>query len=125
MSESVELEVIIVGMAALIEAITNSGLRHEQARELRTEAGAVHPVDLVVTDEQGAQVGVKLDSRTGKATFVGHERADRRATTLVNRISQQYAYSRALEELKRKGYQIAREEKQRDGTIKIVAQRWR
>ena len=28
-------------------------------------------------------------------------------------------------ELKRKGYQIAKEEKQKDGTIKLVAQRWR
>jgi hypothetical protein len=30
-----------------------------------------------------------------------------------------------MEELKRKGYQIAREEKQKDGSIKLVAQRWR
>ena len=125
MSQSVELDVIIVGIAELIEAIADSGLRHERARELRTEAGEVHPVDLVVTDEQGTQVGVKLDQRSGRATFVGHERADRSATALVNRISQQYAYSRALAELKRKGYQITREEKQRDGTIKVVAQRWR
>ena len=59
------------------------------------------------------------------ATFVGHEGKDKRATALANRVAQRYAYSKVLDELKRKGYQIAKEEKQKDGTIKVVAQRWR
>jgi len=70
-------------------------------------------------------VGVKVDQKTGVATFVGHEGKDKRATALANRVAQRYAYSRVLDELKRKGYQIAKEEKQKDGTIHLVAQRWR
>jgi hypothetical protein len=125
MSQVVELVIVVQGLAALIQAIAESGLRHEETNELRTEDGRRHAVDLVVSDEAGTRVGVKVDAATGVATFVGHDQKDKRATALVHRIAQRYAYSKALEELKRKGYQIAKEEKQADGTIKLVAQRWR
>jgi uncharacterized protein DUF1257 len=125
MSQSVEMETVVRGMSALLKAIAESGLRHEERGELVTEDGRRHEVDLVVTDEAGTEVGVKVDKKTGVATFVGHDDRNKRASALANRIAQRYAYSKALDELKRKGYQVAREEKQKDGTIKIVAQRWR
>lgn len=125
MSQSVELAVVVRGLEALLRAIGEEGLRHEEQRELVTEDGRRHAVDLVVTDEAGTRVGVKLDEKTGVATFVGHDGSDRRATALANRVAQRYAYSKTLEELKRKGYQVAKEEKQKDGTIRLVAQRWR
>ncbi len=125
MSVIVVMELSIVAIDALIGSLMGSGLSHQSARELRTEDGKVHRVDLVVTDEQGTQVGVRVDHESGQATFVGHERGEGRTTALVNRIAQRYAHSRVLEELKRKGYQVARENRQPDGTITIVAQRWR
>jgi uncharacterized protein DUF1257 len=82
-------------------------------------------VDLVVRDQEGTAVGVKVDGKTGTATFVGHDGPGGKASALAHRIAQRYAYSRVTQELKRKGYQIAKEEKQKDGTIKLVAQRWR
>jgi len=125
MSQVVEVSLVVQGLAALIQAIVESGLQHEEASELVTADGRHHAVDLVVTDQTGAQVGVKLDARSGVATFVGHDEEDGRTRALANRVAQRYAYSKTLEELRRKGYQIAREEKQKDGTIKLVAQRWR
>ena len=75
-------------------------------------------------DQAGTAVGVKVDRKTGTATFVGHD-ASGKARALANRVAQRYAYSKITQELQRKGYQIAKEEKQKDGTIKLVAQRWR
>lgn len=125
MSQSVELIIAVVGMTELIKAVVDAGLRHEARAEYRGQDGRTHAVDLVVSDERGTQLGVKVDKKTGLATFVGHDGKDKRATALAHRIAQRYAYSKTLEELKRKGYQIAKEEKQKDGTIKLVAQRWR
>jgi hypothetical protein len=65
-------------------------------------------VDLVVSDKVGTRVGVKLDEKTGEASFVAHDERDRRGSALIGRIAQRHAYSRVMEELKRKGYQIAR-----------------
>jgi hypothetical protein len=120
----VDLVIVVKGMAELIAAIAEGGMEHEETKEYRGVDGRVHVVDLVVRDQAGASVGVKVDGKTGTATFVGHD-ADGRARALANRVAQRYAYSKVTQELKRKGYQIAKEEKQKDGTIKLVAQRWR
>ena len=126
MSQSVELSVVVVGVAELVRAVLEAGAQAlEEQKELRTQDGRTHRVDLVVKDEQGTLLGVRVDGKTGVATFVGHDGKDKRATALANRVVQRYAYAKVTNELKRKGYQIAREEKQKDGTIKLVAQRWR
>jgi hypothetical protein len=124
MSQSVDVVIVVKGMAELVAAIVEGGMTHEEATELQGEDGRTHVVDLVVRDESGTRVGVKVDERTGTATFVGHD-ASGKARALAHRVAQRYAYSKVTQELKRKGYQIAKEEKQKDGTIKLVAQRWR
>lgn len=125
MSQVVDVGVVIEGMAALAKAIAEAGLQSRREKAFRSEDGKVHAVDLVVTDETGTEVGVAVDERTGRAIFVTREKDPARGTALANRIAQRYAYSRVMEELKRKGYQVAREEKQQDGSIRVVAQRWR
>ena len=126
MSQSVELSVVVVGMADLVRAVLEAGAQaYQEQKELKTADGRTHEVDLVVKDDQGTEVGVRVDGKTGVATFVGHDGKDKRATALAQRVVQRYAYSKVVDELKRKGYQIGKEEKQKDGTIKLVAQRWR
>ena len=125
MSQNVRVQTVVQGFAGLIQAIVETGLEYVETKRHVAADGKQHAVDLVVTDEQGTQVGVKVDAKSGTATFVGHEGKDKRVTALANRIAQRYAYSRVTEELKRKGYQIGKEEKQKDGSIKLVAQRWK
>jgi hypothetical protein len=125
MSQVVEVGILIEGMAALAQAIAEAGLQSRRQKSFRSEDGKVHAVDLVVSDEAGTEVGVAVEKHTGKATFVTREKDPRRGTALVNRVAQRYAYSRVMEQLERKGYQVAREERQKDGSIRVVAQRWR
>lgn len=125
MSQVVELSIVVEGMAALVQAIAEAGLQSRREKAFRSEDGEVHAVDMVVSDEAGTHVGVSVDARSGRATFVTREKDPRRGTALANRVAQRYAYSRVMEDLKRKGYQVAREEQQQDGSIKVVAQRWR
>ena len=124
MSQSVDVVIVVKGLSELIAAIVEGGFTHEKAASFRAQDGRTHAVDLVVRDETGTAVGVKVDKKTGTATFVGHD-ADGKARALAHRVAQRYAYAKVTQELKRKGYQIAKEEKQKDGTIKLVAQRWR
>lgn len=112
-------------LAELMANIVAEGLKYEERQRLETEDGVRHEVDLVVSDEQGTKIGVKVDEKEGKVRFVGHDGGDRRASALAGRVLQRYAYSRVMDDLKRKGYQIAKEERQADGSIKLVAQRWR
>jgi len=124
-SHQVTIEIVVVGMGALIDAVVQCGLDHVESKSFQTDDGQKHAVDLVVTDEAGTQVGVKVDKKSGVASFVAYDCKGTRGTALANRIAQRWAYSRITEELKRKGYQLGKEEKQADGTIKLVASRWK
>ena len=77
----------------------------------------------MVTDAEGSQVGVRVDPRTKRAVLVS-DGCGSRAEALAGRIAQRYAYARVTDELRRKGYQLTREQRASDGTIQLVATRW-
>jgi len=124
MSHHVELDIVVTGMTALIEAVVQCGFDHFEARSFETDDGQTHAVDLVVTDSSGAKVGVKVDRKTETASFIAHDCKGQQGKKLAQAVAQRWAYSRVTEELRQKGYQIGKEEKQADGTIKIVASKW-
>jgi hypothetical protein len=126
MSQSAGIEIIVVGMAALVQAVVDCGLEYAASRQtLTTDDGAKHTVDLIVRDEHGATVGVQLDAKTQAAKFIAKDCHGQKGKALAGRIAQRYATSRAIEELRQKGYQLVKEEKQRDGSVKLVASRWK
>lgn len=125
MSHLVLVQVAVSGMAGLLQAVVDTGLAFQKERRFQTDDGKSHDVDLVVTDEEGARVGVKVDEKTGRARFIAHDCKGTKGQTLANRIAQRYAYSKAVGELERKGYEITTEKNEADGSIRIVAQRWK
>jgi hypothetical protein len=124
MSQSAGIEVVVVGVAALLECVAEIGAEYRAQRRMQDAKGATHEVDYVVSDGE-AEVGVRVDARTEKVTLVPRDCEAGKGRALAGRLAQRYAYSRALGELKRKGYTVAKEEKQADGTVRVVMQRWR
>jgi len=128
MSHAAGLEVLVLGAAGLVEALAETGLECLQVTRFQSDDGKVHAVDVVVRDEKaGASVGVKIDSRTGRAQFIaGDCRAGGvKGRALANRVLQRHALHHAIGELRRKGYTITSEKSDVDGTVRVVAQRWR
>jgi hypothetical protein len=119
------------GVALLLEAIAEAGAQIAEEEQLRTTDGRTHRVKYVARDAEGGVVGVQVDERSGEAKLVaqdcegGSASKTSKSRALADRIAQRYATSRVTEELGRKGYKLAREEKQVDGTLKQVWQRWR
>jgi hypothetical protein len=124
MSQSAGIEVVVVGVAALLECVAEIGAEYRAQKRMQDAKGATHAVDYVVSDGE-AEVGVRVDARTEKVTLVPRDCEAGKGRALAGRLAQRYAYSRALGELKRKGYTVAKEEKQSDGTVRVVMQRWR
>ena len=132
MSQCVTIAVLLQGgVALLLEAIAEAGAEIAEEEKLRSTDGRTHRVKYVARDAEGGVVGVQVDERSGEAKLVvqdcdaGQASKASRSRALADRIAQRYATSRVTEELRRKGYQLAREEKQVDGTLKQVWQRWR
>ncbi|BDG09441.1 DUF1257 domain-containing protein [Anaeromyxobacter paludicola] len=124
MSQGVEIVLVIQGLAGLAQAVTEAGAELiRERRKVKNAQGQLEEVAGVIRDQDGTEVGVKLDEQTGQAVFVGHDETGK-AKALAGRVAQRYAYTKVTEELRKKGYQIAREEKQADGTVKVVLSKW-
>jgi len=124
MSQELGIVVVIQGVALLVQVIAELGLEHVEQKKMRTADGASHDVDYVVKDGQ-AEVGVKVDKKTEKVTLIPKDCDAGPGKALAGRIAQRWAYAKTVGELKRKGYAVAKEEKQADGTVRVVMQRWR
>jgi hypothetical protein len=124
-SQGVEIAVVVEGLAELLRAAVEAGAEVlEGRRALRTADGQTHQVDAVLRDG-AAQVGVRVDAGTGRAVLVPQDCEAGEGKALAGKVVQRYAYSRVMQELRAKGYQVAKEERQRDGSVKLVFQRWR
>jgi hypothetical protein len=122
MSQTVEMEIVMAIMSELVKSVRQSGAEWLERKELDTDRGKLK-VDYVVRDQDGTEIGVKVDPRTRATTLVTEGCRDK-GKALAGRIAQRYAYARVVDELKRKGYQLARQETGNDGSIKLVAARW-
>ena len=123
MSQSVHVTLVLASFELLREAIADlkAGLREQSS--LETRDGRRHRVDYVVTDEDGTQVGVRIDPKSKRAVLVA-DGCGGRAEAFAGRIAQRYAYARVTDELRRKGYRLTREQQDADGTIQLKATRW-
>jgi hypothetical protein len=124
MSQSVGIVIAVQGLALLFQVVADLGAQYRAEKKMRTADGASHDVDYVVKDGE-AEVGVKVDRKTEKVTLIPRDCDAGPGRALAGRIAQRWAYSKAVGELKRKGYAVAKEEKQADGTVRVVMQRWR
>ena len=126
MSHTAGISIVVIGMGQLIAAVIECGFDYQQSRQkFQVDDGTSHDVDVVVSDESGAKVGVQLDAKTGVAKFIAHDCQGGRGQALAGKIAQRYAYSQVIGELRRKGYVVGKEEKQPDGTVRLVASRWK
>jgi hypothetical protein len=114
----------VQGIAMLLQVVAELGAQYRAEKKLRTADGASHDVDYVVKDGE-VEVGVKVDKKTEKVTLIPKDCDAGPGKALAGRIAQRWAYSKAVGELKRKGYAVAKEEKQADGSVRVVMQRWR
>lgn len=124
MSQSTGIEVVVVGVGVLLECIAEIGAEVQRQRRMQDVHGKTHDVDYVVRDGD-AEVGVQVEPGTEKVRLIPRDCEAGKGKALAGRIAQRYAYSKALGELKRKGYVVSKEERQADGTIRVVMQRWR
>ena len=90
---------------------------------IRGYQGNRQQADIVVQGIGGYDVGFVREGEqyTIVADFWGLSQKERR---LTEKIAQQYAFCLIQEESAKQGFQIAEQTMQKDGTIKVVMQKW-
>jgi hypothetical protein len=111
-----------VPITLLITSLKELALAYREYKEIRT-ANGVEKVDGVIELPNKERVGVRI--RDGKPLeIVVPENVSAETKNTVKKLKQNCSRLKMLDETKRLGYSKVKEEKLKDGSIRIVVQRW-
>jgi hypothetical protein len=90
---------------------------------VRGYRGQETEADLVVKTDSGYDIGFRDE---GSAVVMVADLWGLRINRdeFLNKVAQKYAYITVVEQAKEQGWQMATEENQEDGSIRLVLQRW-
>ncbi|PIY50518.1 MAG: hypothetical protein COZ06_08925 [Armatimonadetes bacterium CG_4_10_14_3_um_filter_66_18] len=110
---------------ALKKALADLGYAvREGALHARGYGGQTTPVELLVPQEGGYDFGFRKagDVYELVADFWGLKLDQQR---FVPQLTQRYAFHTIVDTTAQQGWNVAQQEQQQDGTIRVVVQRWR
>jgi hypothetical protein len=94
-----------------------------QSGRVRGYRGQEAQADLVVKTDSGYDIGFRYEGSTVvMVADLWGLRINR--DEFLNKVAQKYAYITVVEQAKEQGWQMATEENQEDGSIRLVLQRW-
>lgn len=93
-------------------------------------SSAMNRGESLTVERNGIRATFRRDGRghcTVHLTGEGHSNEQLRAAgeELMDRVRQQYAYARVMEELESRGFDVVREQVEADQSIRVSVRRWR
>ena len=84
----------------------------------------------ITVKRNGVRATFRRDGRgqcTVHLTGVGHshEQLESAGMELMDRVRQQYAYARVMDELEQRGFDVVQEQVEADQSIRVSVRRWR
>ncbi|WP_414583710.1 DUF1257 domain-containing protein [Scytonema sp. PCC 10023] len=126
MSHFSQIKTQIRNIDSLKEALTELGIDWKQGpREVRGYRGQTHNAEVTIEQENGYDIGFRW---TGKeyelVADLQYWQQDVSVEGFLRRVTQRYAYQTVVKETARAGFQVAEQQKNEDGSIRLVVQRW-
>lgn len=126
MSHFSQIKTQIRNIDSLKDALTELGIEWKQGpREVRGYRGQTHNAEVTIEQENGYDIGFRW---TGKeyelVADLQYWQQDVSVEGFLRRVTQRYAYQTVVKETARAGFQVAEQQKNEDGSIRLVVQRW-
>lgn len=126
MSHFSQIKTQIRNIDSLKDALTELGIEWKQGpREVRGYRGQTHNAEVTIEQENGYDIGFRW---TGKeyelVADLQYWQQDLSVEGFLRRVTQSYAYQTVVKETARAGFQVAEQQKNKDGSIRLVVQRW-
>ena len=136
MSHFTRLKTRITNKEMLINCLKEMGYEVRENCTIKGYRYTKHKVDVAVSTKSGYEIGFVMDeegvynvvadwwgiSSTSENEFA--RQLEEQFVEVERQVQQAYAVRTALEQLKRQGFDIVRQENREDGTVKLLARRW-
>ncbi|MGD1856887.1 MAG: DUF1257 domain-containing protein [Leptolyngbyaceae cyanobacterium] len=128
MSHFSQIKTKIRNLPALQAALTDLGTDWKAGPQtVRGYQGKTETAEVVIEQDNGYDLGFKRNADTGDYELVAdiqYWQQDLSVDGFINIITQRYAYHTVVNETSRQGFQVAEQTNAKDGSIRLVLQRW-
>jgi hypothetical protein len=118
---------LILDVFSFFDALADLKRAKREAASFKTADGVTHEVEAVFEDGFGREAGLQKTDKGYQIVADCHglsaEQQKKQADS-IQQVVQRYAYRKVVAQLQREGYSVAEEQKQADGSIKLVVRKW-
>lgn len=126
MSHFSQIKTQIRDLTSLQQALTDLGVAWKAGpRPVRGYRGQTHDAEVVIEQDNGYDVGFSWNGQEyALVSDLQYWQQPLSVDGFLRRVTQRYAYHTVVKETTRQGFQVAEEQRQADGSIRLVVQRW-
>ncbi|MEB3211961.1 MAG: DUF1257 domain-containing protein [Leptolyngbyaceae bacterium] len=126
MSHFSQIKTQIRNLDSLKVALTNSGIDWTAGpAQVRGYQGQTHQADVAIQQDNGYDIGFTWNGNEYELVAdLQYWNQPLSVQGFINRVTQNYAYQTVLETTEKQGFQVAETDKNSDGSIRLVLQRW-
>jgi hypothetical protein len=127
MSSEASISTMVLDVMAFFDALQDLKRAQAKCDSFKTSDGVEHEVEAVFDDGLGRKAGLQKTAKGYQivADCHGLDAGQRKKQAeSIQQVVQRYSYRKVVEQLKREGYTVAEEQKQGDGSIKLVVRKW-
>ncbi|MGD1872395.1 MAG: DUF1257 domain-containing protein [Mastigocoleus sp.] len=126
MSHFSQIKTEIRNFESLKDALTDLGIDWKEGPcDVRGYRGQTHAAEIAIEQTNGYDVGFKWNGKEYELVAdLQYWQQNLSVEGFVRQITQRYAYRSVLKETVKAGFEVAEQQHQKDGSIRLVVQRW-
>lgn len=126
MSHFSQIKTQIRDLASLQAALTDLEINWKPGPQpVRGYQGQTYKAEIVIEQDNGYDLGFSRNNDQYELVAdLQYWQQPLSVQGFINRVTQRYAYHTVMQETTRQGFQLAEQEQNQDGSIRLVLQRW-
>jgi len=126
MSHFSQIKTQIRNLSSLESALTDVGIDWKSGpREVRGYRGQTTQAEIAIAQDNGYDIGFRWNGQEYELVAdLQYWQQNLTVNGFLNQVTQRYAYHTVMNETAKQGFQVAETQKQADGSIRLVLQRW-
>ncbi len=126
MSHFSQIKTQLRNLTSLQSALSDLGINWKAGpTEVRGYRGQTEKAEIAIEQENGYDIGFRWNGTEYELVAdLQYWQQDWSVNGFLNRVTQRYAYHTVVTETSRQGFEIAEQQKNEDGSIRLVLQRW-
>jgi hypothetical protein len=126
MSHFSQIKTQIRNLESLTDALSDLGIDWKTGpSEVRGYRGQTHAAEVTIEQENGYDIGFRWNGQEYELVAdLQYWQQNLSVDGFVREVTQRYAYQTVVKETTKVGFQVAEQQQQKDGSIRLVVQRW-